>query len=402
LLNYETLSEELTTRMESERTNGNFIKTGFDDNNIIRRVAVSKDNASVWRPPFVHDIDKILHCPYYNRYTDKTQVFSLMKNDDVTRRSLHVQLVSRIARTIGAALHLNLDLIEAIALGHDIGHTPFAHAGEVYLDELYYKHAGRHFYHNIHSIRVLDNIFPFNISLQTLDGIACHNGEVELEEYIPVPLTSFDDFDRMIERCYTDPAYARKIAPSTLEGCVVRISDIIAYLGKDRQDAARVKMIEENAFVNSGIGSINAEIINNLVVNIIENSYGKPYIKMDKQHFEALKTSKRDNYAMIYENNATRARLDVSIRPMMAEIYGQLLDDLKQGNKKSPVFLHHIDYVNQTYYTRQTPYEITEPNQVVVDFIASMTDDYFIDLHRFLFPDSKYTAEYTGYFDDLL
>jgi len=402
LLNYETLSEELTTRMESERTNGNFIKTGFDDNNIIRRVAVSKDNASVWRPPFVHDIDKILHCPYYNRYSDKTQVFSLMKNDDVTRRSLHVQLVSRIARTIGAALHLNLDLIEAIALGHDIGHTPFAHAGEVYLDELYYKHAGRHFYHNIHSIRVLDNIFPFNISLQTLDGIACHNGEVELEEYIPVPLTSFDDFDRMIERCYTDPAYARKIAPSTLEGCVVRISDIIAYLGKDRQDAARVKMIEENAFVNSGIGSINAEIINNLVVNIIENSYGKPYIKMDKQHFEALKTSKRDNYAMIYENNATRARLDVSIRPMMAEIYGQLLDDLKQGNKKSPVFLHHIDYVNQTYYTRQTPYEITEPNQVVVDFIASMTDDYFIDLHRFLFPDSKYTAEYTGYFDDLL
>ena len=402
MLNYETLSEELTTRMESERTNGNFIKTGFDDNNIIRRVAVSKDNASVWRPPFVHDIDKILHCPYYNRYTDKTQVFSLMKNDDVTRRSLHVQLVSRIARTIGAALHLNLDLIEAIALGHDIGHTPFAHAGEVYLDELYYKHAGRHFYHNIHSIRVLDNIFPFNISLQTLDGIACHNGEVELEEYIPVPLTSFDDFDRMIERCYTDPAYARKIAPSTLEGCVVRISDIIAYLGKDRQDAARVKMIEENAFVNSGIGSINAEIINNLVVNIIENSYGKPYIKMDKQHFESLKTSKRDNYAMIYENNATRARLDVSIRPMMAEIYGQLLDDLKQGNKKSPVFLHHIDYVNQTYYTRQTPYEITEPNQVVVDFIASMTDDYFIDLHRFLFPDSKYTAEYTGYFDDLL
>ena len=388
--------------MELEKANGSFVKTAFDDNNIIRRSATSRDKASIWRPPFVHDIDKILHCPYYNRYTDKTQVFSLIKNDDVTRRSLHVQLVSRIARTIGAALHLNLDLIEAIALGHDIGHTPFAHAGEVYLDELYFKNAGRHFYHNIHSVQVLDSIFPYNISLQTLDGIACHNGEVELEEYIPVPLTGFEEFDAMIERCYTDPAYARKIAPSTLEGCVVRISDIIAYLGKDRQDAARVKMVEENAFVNEDIGSINAEIINNLVVNIIENSYGKPYIKMDKRHFEALKSSKRDNYAMIYENNATRARLDVSIRPMMAEIYGQLLDDLKQENKKSPIYLHHIDYVNQTHYSRRAPYEVTDPNQVVVDFIASMTDDYFIDLHHFLFPDSKLTADYIGYFDDLL
>ena len=402
MLKYETLSEELTARMKREKADGSFVKTAFDDNDIIRRSTVSRDTASIWRPPFVHDIDKILHCPYYNRYTDKTQVFSLMKNDDVTRRSLHVQLVSRIARTIGAALHLNLDLIEAIALGHDIGHTPFAHAGEVYLDELYFKHAGRHFYHNIHSVQVLDKIFPFNISLQTLDGIACHNGEVELEEYVPVPLTSFDDFDAMIERCYTDPAYARKIAPSTLEGCVVRISDIIAYLGKDRQDAARVNMVAENAFVNEDIGSINAEIINNLVVNIIENSYGKPYIKMDKRHFEALKSSKRDNYAMIYENNATRARLDVSIRPMMAEIYGQLLDDLKQEKKTSPIFKHHIDYVNQTYYTRQKPYEVIEPNQIVVDYIASMTDDYLIDLHRFLFPDSKLTAEYTGYFDDLL
>ncbi|MGN0505937.1 MAG: deoxyguanosinetriphosphate triphosphohydrolase family protein [Lachnospiraceae bacterium] len=399
MLKYETLSESLSMQMEQERLSGAYVKTGFDDCNIIRRNAVSKDNATVWRPPFVHDIDKILHCPYYNRYADKTQVFSLIRNDDVTRRSLHVQLVSRIARTIGSALHLNLDLIEAIALGHDIGHPPFAHTGEVYLDELYTKYAGRHFFHNIHSIRVLDDIFPFNISLQTLDGIACHNGEVELEEYHPTPLTSFEEFDAMLERCYTDKAFAGKILPSTLEGCVVRISDIIAYLGKDRQDAIRVKMVEENAFVNEGIGSINAEIINNLVVNIIENSYGKPYIKLDRQHFEALKSSKRDNYSLIYESAATRTKLDVTVKPMMAEIYGQLLDDLKQGNKTSPIFTHHINYVNQTYYTRQTPYEKTEPNQLVVDYIASMTDDYFIDLHHFLFPDSKYKVEYKGYFD---
>ncbi len=399
MLNYESLSEPLTNRMEQEQLTGTFIKTGFDNHNIIRRNTVANDTATVWRPPFVHDIDKILHCPYYNRYADKTQVFSLIKNDDIARRSLHVQLVSRIARTIGSALHLNLDLIEAIALGHDIGHPPFAHTGEVYLDELYYKHAGRHFFHNIHSIRVLDGIFPFNISLQTLDGIACHNGEIELEEYHPVPLTSFEEFDKMMENCYTDRSFAGKILPSTLEGCVVRISDIIAYLGKDRQDAIRVKLVDESAFVNEDIGSTNAEIINNLVVNIIENSYGKPYIKLDSRHFTALKSSKRDNYKQIYEATATRTKLDVTIKPMMEEIYGQLLDDLKHGNKKSPVFTHHIDYINQVHYTRQVPYENAEPNQLVVDYIASMTDDYLIDLHHFLFPDSPYKVDYVGYFD---
>ena len=396
---YEILSEEISRKIQEDRENRTLPNVGFDSNNIIRRIASPRDKASIWRPPFMHDIDKILHCPYYNRYTDKTQVFSLIKNDDITRRSLHVQLVSRIARTIGAALHLNLDLIEAIALGHDIGHPPFAHSGENFLNEIYYEHTGRHFCHNVHSIRVLDKIFPFNISLQTLDGIACHNGEVELEEYHPVPLTSFEEFDEMIEHCYTDRAFANRILPSTLEGCVVRISDIIAYLGKDRQDAARVNLVEEEEFINEGIGSINAEIINNLVVNIIENSYGKPYIKMDTLHYKALKSAKKDNYAKIYENAATMTKLGMTVKPMMSEIYDQLLDDLKSGNKKSPIFTQHIDYVNQTHYPRQTPYEATDPDQLVVDFIASMTDDYFIELYRYLFPDSPLKVEYKGYFD---
>ena len=399
LLNYETLSEPLSRQIEQDLASITLTKGATTNQEIIRRNSYSRDNASVWRPPFVHDIDKIMHCPYYNRYADKTQVFSLMKNDDITRRSLHVQLVSRIARNIGRALNLNLDLIEAIALGHDIGHAPFGHTGEHYLDELYSKNTGRHFYHNIQSVRVLDNIFPYNISLQTLDGIACHNGEIELEEYHPVPLTSFEEFDAMIERCYTDVSYAKKVLPSTLEGCVVRISDIIAYLGKDRQDASRMNLIDESAFVNEGIGSVNAEIINNLVVNIIENSYGKPYIKMDTQHFEALRSSKRDNYQLIYGKDTSRVQLGKNAKPMMEEIYGQLLDDLKAGNKNSPVFTHHIDYINQCYYTRTVPYENTEPNQIIVDYIASMTDDYFIDLHHYMYPDSPLKVEYLGYFD---
>ena len=162
---FESLSKEISERIEESRKTGRYIDVSFRNDNVIRRQDLSKDKSSVWRPTFVHDVDKILHCPYYNRYTDKTQVFSLYKNDDITRRSLHVQLVSRISRTIGAALNLNLDLIEAISLGHDIGHPPFAHTGEAFLNELSLEHTGRIFAHNLQSVRVLDSIFPYNISL---------------------------------------------------------------------------------------------------------------------------------------------------------------------------------------------------------------------------------------------
>ena len=298
----EQLSAALSARMEQEKNGRSFIDVACHNDKAIRRQENNKP-ASVWRPQFSMDIDRILYSPYYNRYTDKTQVFSLTKNDDITRRSLHVQLVSRIARTIGMALNLNLDLIEAIALGHDIGHTPFAHCGEVYLNELYNKHTGRFFNHNIHSVRVLDQIFPLNLTLQTLSGIAGHNGEIELSEYRPVPMDSFEDFEAELEKCYTIPGYSNKIQPSTLEGNVVRISDIIAYLGKDRQDAASIQVVEDNAFTTTIIGSVNSEIINNLVVNIIENSYGQPYIKLDADHFQAVQTDKKENYSMIYSTD---------------------------------------------------------------------------------------------------
>lgn len=397
--NYESLSTELSRRIELDRKEGTLPNLGADDTAVVRRRPVAKDRASLWRPAYVHDIDKIMHCPYYNRYSDKTQVFSLIRNDDITRRSLHVQLVSRIARTIGKALNLNLDLIEAIGLGHDIGHPPFAHTGETYLDELFYHHCGRHFNHSIHSVRVLDRIFPMNISLQVLDGIACHNGEIELEAYVPARMLSFEEFDAQMEQCYQDQNQVRRLMPCTLEGAVVRISDIIAYLGKDRQDAARIGRLDESSYHNTLIGSINAEIINNLVVNIIENSYGKPYIRLDEAHFKAMQTAKAENYARIYKNAAAMSKLADTVKPMMADIYDQMLQDFRQGRRNSPIFTHHIDYVNHTYYSRDTAYETEAPDQIVVDYIASMTDDYLIELHRYLFPNSPHTVTYTGYFD---
>ena len=195
---YEKLSPELIERIQADREAGKksllATKTG-------RRRNEARDRESVWRPAFARDADKILHSAYYSRYADKTQVFSFYKNDDVTRRALHVQLVSRIARTLGGVLGLNLDLIEAIALGHDIGHTPFGHAGEKFLSELTLETTGRYFNHNVHSVRVLDRIFPYNITLETLSGILSHNGEIEMAEYRPHPLSGFEEFDGQMKMC---------------------------------------------------------------------------------------------------------------------------------------------------------------------------------------------------------
>ncbi len=398
MLNYERLSDNISKQIENDRKNDNLSAFGFDEENALRRNN-ERDKASAIRTAFIRDTDKIIHCPYFNRYADKTQVFSFYKNDDISHRILHVQLVSRIARTIGKALCLNLDLIEAIALGHDIGHTPFGHEGEEFLDELLFTHTGRHFSHNIQSVRVLDKIFPYNITLQTLNGIAAHDGEMELSEYHPKPLESFEEFDRQIEACFADKRNVRKLVPATLEGCVMRISDIIAYLGKDRQDAERAHIVSNAEFEGGAIGSYNAEIINNLIVNIVENSYKKPYIKMDDKHFAALKKAKSDNYELIYKNDSVKSAMRETVKPMMARVYERLLSDLENENSASPIFTHHISFVNKAHYKRDIPYEETEPNQLVTDYISSMTDDYFVDLYSYLFPNDKLQIEYKGYFE---
>ncbi|HEY5562149.1 MAG TPA: HD domain-containing protein [Clostridiaceae bacterium] len=403
MLRYKILSKELQERIENDMESGRKPKVAFDEKKMLRRNN-NKDKHTLWRPAFSRDIDKIMHSAYYNRYSDKTQVFSFYKNDDITRRAFHVQLVSRIARNIGQVLGLNLDLIEAIALGHDIGHTPFGHAGEKFLNELYYGHTERYFNHNVHSVRVLDGIFPYNISLQTLDGIICHNGEFELKDYIPSRLNSFEEFDKLTEDAYVEESIINTMVPNTLEGCVVRICDMVAYLGKDRQDAVKAKLIaSDDIFKYGTIGRYNAEIINNLAVNIIENSYGKDYIKIDEEYFNELKACKKENYTYIYNNPIIEAQYNNSIKPMFENIYEKLLQDLKSKNIDSVIFKHHIDFVQNRSkgYERAIPYSEEEPNQIVVDYIASMTDDYFIDLYNYLYSDGKYKVEYVSYFNEL-
>jgi len=395
LSQYKSLNRDIQEKI-AKRIGDKFL---LGDDSIRRDM--SHDKANLWRPAYVRDAEKIMHCPYYNRYGDKTQVFSLYKNDDITRRALHVQLVSRIARNIGRMLMLNTDLIEAIALGHDIGHTPFGHAGEKYLDRLSYNNTGRHFCHNVHSIRVLDEIFKYNISLQTLDGILCHNGENEMATYIPWNTDNFTKFDDMYNKCYTDKDFANSIMPSTLEGCVVRVSDLIAYIGKDRQDAMKTGLISGyEEFSSFSIGNFNAAIINNMIVNIIENSFEKNYIAMDEECFQSLKNSKKENYELIYCSRSVASIQEEMIAPMFDDLYKKLKADLETKNHNSPVFNHHIEFINKyrQYYTADD-YANEEPLQIIIDYIAGMTDDYLVELYDYFFP-GKSKIKYFAYFDN--
>lgn len=399
---YNTLSKELQERIEYDRQTGWKNPYACKDNDVVRRYE-GHDKPYLWRPAFVSDTEKILHNPYYNRYSDKTQVFSLYKNDDISRRSYHVQLVARVARNIGTLLGLNNDLIEAISLGHDMGHTPFGHDGERLLDELYRENTGRRFFHNVHSVRVLDHLICRNISLQTLDGVVCHNGEMELKEYRPHKLSAFKEFDERLESCYLTEEANKRQVPSTLEGCVMRICDIIAYLGKDRQDAERLKVVEnKDVFSALEIGQSNAEIINNLIVNIVENSYGKDYLCMDENYFAALKLAKKENYKFIYGNEDMKKVVEEQIKPMFACVYDELLKQAKEMCRDSILYTHHIEFLKeqnkyQSYYNIEE-YMEEDKNQIVVDYMASMTDDYLIELYHYLFPKGQYGVEYKGYF----
>lgn len=399
-IKYNKINEELQQEIISNKKQHWINPYAFKDENAVRRNN-DIDKANLWRPVFVRDVEKIMHLSYYNRYADKTQVFSFKNNDDITRRAQHVQLVSRIARNIGSVLGLNVDLIEAISLGHDIGHTPFGHAGERFLSELYHNETDRYFNHNVHSARVLDTIFARNFTMQTLDGVLCHNGEFEQQEYRPKYEKTFDDYDIELESCYTDGADAiQKLIPATLEGCVVRICDMIAYLGKDRQDADLAGIIDKDyEFTSKHIGQENAKIINNLTVDIIEHSYGKDYILLSSEAFNDLSTAKKENYDVIYKNKNINDQYNDIIKPMFEDVYYRLLDDINSKNEDSIIYKHHINPIGDALNKyHNVDYLSEEKNQIVVDYIASMTDDYFIALHKFLFPDSKYYIDYEPYF----
>ena len=369
----------------------------------LRRIDSERDRDTEQRPAFVRDAEKIIHLPAYNRLAGKTQVFSLRSNDDISRRGLHVQLVSRVARDIGRALGLNLDLIEAVALGHDIGHTPFGHAGERFLNDVFHERTGRWFFHNVQSVRVLDVLYWRNLTLQTLDGVICHNGECEQPRFQTSGLNSFDTFDRVVDGCWRsgDEAIGH-LRPMTLEGCVVRVSDIIAYVGKDRQDAINAGLVAPDAFADGLGGAYNAWALGAFITDVVEHSVGRDCIQMSDEGFEELRRAKAENYRLIYHATELNGELAKSVGVLFNRMYLRLIDDLAAGDASSPIFAHHILPVSEclSHYGRSYDWE-ADLDLTVVDYISSMTDDYFVALAERMFPDAAGTFARRGYFEGL-
>lgn len=330
------------------------------------------------RPPFFRDIDRIIHSISYTRYIDKTQVFSFLDNDHISKRIVHVQLVSKVARTIGRCLNLNEDLIEAIALGHDIGHTPIGHVGESILNEISKKELNEYFMHNVQSVRTYldidNNGLGKNLTVQVLDGILCHNGEILNNIYEPNFNKTKEDFLKEYHDCYKSIESSKKVRPMTLEGCVVRISDVIAYIGRDIEDAIQIGLLKRSDIpesITNVLGNNNKDIINTIILDIIKNSYNKPYIKLSDDIYKAIFALKDFNYEKIYKKANTKEKL-AYYKDAFNKLYSKYLSDLEYTKKDSNIYTLFINNMNKKYLDN------TSNKRKVIDFIAGMTDDYFI------------------------
>lgn len=397
---YLSLPPQLEDQIRSDMNENKLNPYAFKDEDVVRRENLPNDQATLARPAFVRDVEKIVNVPAYNRYAGKTQVFSFVNNDDITRRGLHVQLVNRVAKGIGRLLRLNTDLIEAIALGHDVGHTPFGHAGERFLSQCLFERTGHYFNHNVHSVRVLDELYPRNISLQTLDGVLSHNGEFAQQHLTLGTTQTFQQLEGLVQACKEDATTIKTLRPSTLEGCVVRVSDMIAYIGKDRADALQMNVIPDvDIFDSEVLGKDNGRIINNMTVDIVTHSYGKSEISMSSDIFNDLKRAKQQNYQLIYEKEGLLPDTSNVVEHMFERLYDQMLKDLQEGNELSPIFAHHILPLSKTSQSISVDdYLKQSPHVVVCDYIASMTDEYFTSLYEGLFPEETVEIEKRGYF----
>jgi len=331
-----------------------------------------------YRQTFSVDADRILHSRAYTRYIDKTQVFYLIKHDHITHRVLHVQLVSKIARTVGRFLGLNEDLIETIALGHDIGHTPFGHDGERFLSALCRSSGIGYFQHNVQSVQFLDKVERkgkgWNLCLQTLDGILCHDGEIHNQMLQPARDKTFETLDKEMAAKKQDPE--TKLIPMTMEGCVVRIADTISYIGRDIEDAIRLNMIKRSDLPRECVkrlGDTNGTIVYTLVTDIINNSFQNIYIAFSPEVSEAVERLKAFNLEYIYMNPKIKKHTD-TIKKLFAILFERFLNDIEKEDRFSVIFTSFLEDMSDNYIENHNSAEI------VRDFIAGMTDQYFLRL----------------------
>ena len=337
------------------------------------------------RGDYFRDQTAIIHATPFRRLKHKTQVFFSPQNDHICTRSEHVLHVSTIAATICKGLDLDVELAQAIALGHDLGHAPFGHVGEKTLHRLAQDIGG--FIHETHSLRVVDKIARdgqgLNLTYAVRDGIVSHCGE-EFPQSLS-PQSEPKDLENI---------RLRQTAPLTYEGCVVRIADVIAYLGRDIEDAVTAGLISiqdvpEN--LRKSLGSTNGEIIDTLVMDVVRSSSGKKVITFSDAKYELICQLKEFNYAWIY-NHPTLLENDQAITSLLEYLFHHLLKthrehgyDPKVCQSSSFIVDRHFGHF---FSTRNHLYasELLQ-DRCVVDFVAGMTDSYALESAReILFP----------------
>ncbi len=343
-----------------------------------RRFPMKRDP---FRLEFSRDETRILHCPPFRRLKHKTQVFLSPNNDHICTRMEHVLHVSSIAYVIGKCLNLNIDLINAIAKAHDLGHPPFGHAGERVLDSLLRdKGVAEGFKHEIHGLRVVDKLTNYgaglNLTYEVRDGIITHCGESFDRELKPDRTRDLSDLEAISDRgCF----------PSTLEGCLVRMVDRIAYLGRDLEDGIKAGLIRKTdipADVAKELGTENGAIIGRFVNDIIANSIDTDAIVMSKDVLGLMGSLKDFNYSRIYNHPEVESKAKKSghiIRLLFAELLS-ILERSERGRnlgvvhsvvKEAPCMDVFFHFIKNTNYDERTP-----TYRIAADYIAGMTDHF--------------------------
>jgi dGTPase len=332
-----------------------------------------------FRLEFARDETRILHSPPFRRLKHKTQVFLSPNNDHICTRMEHVLHVSSIAAVIGRCLNLNIDLINAIAKGHDLGHPPYGHAGERVLDKiLKQKNIKEGFKHEIHGLRVVDKLTNYgaglNLTYEVRDGIITHCGESFERIITPDRSRDIKEIESINDRCFY---------PATLEGCLVRMVDRIAYLGRDMEDAIKAGLIRKTDIpsdIAKNLGTENGKIIGIFVNDTIANSYNRDSIEMSEEVFHYMYQLKLFNYQHIYQHPEVERKSHKAAH-MIELLFSELeyiLEKSERGKKLSyitalvkeaPLMEVFFNFIKNTNYNDQTPSYL-----MVTDFIAGMTD----------------------------
>jgi dGTPase len=339
-----------------------------------RQIPRSSDDV---RSPYYRDTTAIIHSMPFRRLKHKTQVFFAPSNDHICTRMEHVLHVASIATAICRAMGLDDELAWAIGMGHDLGHTPFGHIGEKIISSMMQEKGLGCFEHEVNSLRVVDFLSPLNLTLAVRDGIVSHCGEAVNRTVSPD--FRIKDFDSITTR--------RGLRPATWEGCVVRVSDQIAYLGRDFEDACRLGIVKPDQLpeiCKNVLGSTNSDIINSLVLDVITNSQAEGAIGYSENVFEAVKTMMEFNVKYIYRSDALNG-YEQYFRRLMRLIYDYLTNLMERCGQNRALYEAERNKLATAFYQYYTEKEQSylehdgNLDRLVFDYIAGMSDNFCLD-----------------------